>query len=177
MVRATFSLLASFAGVGAIMVLLLVEYVGVALFFMMGVEMVVMAIYMVAFMMNPAGINPMQMLHQRRVATAVGVAVAGALAAVAVAADLPEAPLVAPADTIRALGHELMGGSMLLMQTVGVTLATTMVAAVVLSSARGRFGPADDGSRPPPLDPDEQVEAEPAQAAARGDGHGHGGHG
>lgn len=155
MVRATFSLLVSFCNVGAILVLLLAEYLGVALFFMMGVEMVVMAIFMVAFMMNPAGLNPMEMIHQPRVAIVVGVAAAGLLGLVAVLADLQEVALVAPEDTIRALGHELMGGSMLLMQTVGVTLVATMVGAVALSAAGGRFGAADEGSVPPSIDPDD----------------------
>jgi len=137
MVRATFALLASFANVGAILVLLLAEYLGVALFFMMGVEMVVMAIFMVAFMMNPAGLNPMEMVHLPRTAIVVGVVAAAALGVVAVVGEFDQVALVAPADTIRALGHELMGGSMLLMQTVGVTLVTTMVGAVALSSASG----------------------------------------
>lgn len=184
MVRATFSLLASFINVGAILVLLLAEYLGVALLFMMAAEMVVMVIFMVAFMMNPAGLNPMQMIHQPRVAIVAGVGATGALAAIAVAADLPEVALVAPEDTIRALGHELMGGSMLLMQTVGVTLMTTMVGAVVLCGARGRFGAADDGSVPPLIDPDDPdsrpdlvVEAGDPHAGHDGGGHDHGDHG
>lgn len=182
MVRATFALLASFANVGAILVLLLAEYLGVALFFMMGVEMVVMAIFMVAFMMNPAGLNPMEMVHLPRTAIVVGVLAAATLGVVAVVGEFDQVALVAPADTIRALGHELMGGSMLLMQTVGVTLVTTMVGAVALSSASGRFGTADEGSMPPSLDPDDpstrpdlaDEDAAPTDPHAA---HHHGGHG
>ena len=182
MVRATFALLASFANVGAILVLLLAEYLGVALFFMMGVEMVVMAIFMVAFMMNPAGLNPMEMIHLPRAAITAGVALAVVLGAVAVGADLPHVALVAPEDTIRALGHELMGGSMLLMQTVGVTLVATMVGAVALSAASGRFGPSDDGSVPPavdPHDPSTRPDLDGADEPSGGHDHhgGHGGHG
>ena len=110
MVRATFALLASFANVGAILVLLLAEYLGVALFFMMGVEMVVMAIFMVAFMMNPAGLNPMEMVHLPRTAIAAGVAVAVALGAVALGADLPTVAVVAPEDTIRGSGTSSWAG-------------------------------------------------------------------
>ena len=186
MVRATFALLTSFANVGAIMVLLLAEYLGVALFFMMGVEMVVMAIFMVAFMMNPAGLNPMEMIHLPRTAIVAGVAVAVVLGAVALGADLTTVALVMPEDTIRALGHELMGGSMLLMQTVGVTLVATMVGAVALSSASGRYGAADEGSVPPSIDPDDPSTRPdlPEDAGDDGGGHdhhmhhgGHGGHG
>lgn len=181
MVRATFALLASFANVGAILVLLLAEYLGVALFFMMGVEMVVMAIFMVAFMMNPAGLNPMEMVHLPRTAIVVGVLAAATLGVVAVVGEFDQVALVAPADTIRALGHELMGGSMLLMQTVGVTLVTTMVGAVALSSASGRFGIADEGSVPPSLDPDDPSTrpdlAEEDAAPTDPHAHHHGGHG
>lgn len=181
MVRATFALLASFANVGAILVLLLAEYLGVALFFMMGVEMVVMAIFMVAFMMNPAGLNPMEMVHLPRTAIVVGVLAAATLGVVAVVGEFDQVALVAPADTIRALGHELMGGSMLLMQTVGVTLVTTMVGAVALSSASGRFGTADEGSVPPSLDPDDPSTrpdlAEEDAAPTAPHAHHHGGHG
>lgn len=177
MVRATFALLASFVNVGAILVLLLAEYLGIALLFMMGVEMVVMAIFMVAFMMNPAGLNPMEMIHQPRVAIVVGVAGAAGLGAVAVMADVPAAALVAPGGTIRALGHELMGGSMLLMQAVGVTLMTTMIGAVILSGAQGRFGAADAGSVPPSIDPDDPA-TRPDLVEEGGDPHaGHHGHG
>ncbi len=177
MVRATFSLLASFCNVGAIMVLLLAEYLGVALFFMMGVEMVVMVVFMVAFMMNPAGLNPMEMIHQPRVAIAVGAAAAVLLGTTAVMADLREVSLVAPEDTIRALGHELMGGSMLLMQTVGVTLVATMVGAVALSAAGGRFGTADDGSVPPSIDPADPSTRPDLVDDGDGDPHAHHGHG
>lgn len=183
MVRATFALLVSFLDVGAIMVLLLAEYLGVALFFMMAVEMTVMALFMVAYMMNPAGLNPMQMVHQPRVAVVVGVASAVGLGAVAVLADLPSVALVAPQETIRALGEEIMGESMILMQTAGITLLATMIGAVALTAADGRFGPATEGSRPPPLDPDapEQSDERRGDRAAGHHGHhahgGHGGHG
>ena len=198
MVRASFALLASLLNVGGIMVLLAGEYLGVALFFMMAVEMTVMAIFMVAFMMNPAGLNPMQMVHQHGIAMGAGVVSFVVLAFVAFAAAFPDAPVTAPDDTIRALGHELMGGSMMLMQSVGITILATMVGGAVLASKWGRFGASDEGSLPPPLDPDNpEADAPPAprrdphaghhmghdmEAHDMGGGHrgdmgGHGGHG
>lgn len=57
MVRASFLLLLSFIAVGLIMLLLAAPYIGVATIFMMAVEMMVMALFMVMFMMNPAGLN------------------------------------------------------------------------------------------------------------------------
>ena len=80
MVRASFLLLVSFIAVAGIMLLLAAPYIGVATIFMMAVEMMVMALFMVAFMMNPAGLNPMMMVHQSRLAMAAGVAAFGGLA-------------------------------------------------------------------------------------------------
>lgn len=188
MVRATFSLLVSFCNVGALLVLLLAEYLGVAMFFMMGVEMTIMAIYMVAFMMNPAGLNPMQMVHQPKIAAGVGVLCAVGFASVALAADLDAVALVDPSGTIRAVGLELMGSSMLLMQVVGVTLVATMVGAVVLSTSSGRFGPADEGSVPPAMVPGDDSTRPGVGVGGSDDGRqaghdhgsrhtGHGGHG
>ena len=182
MVRASFALLASLLNVGAVMVLLAGEYLGMALWFMMAVEMTVMAIFMVAFMMNPAGLNPMQMVHQHRTAIAAGAGVFAGLAATVLVADLPARPLPSHTDTIRALGHEVMGGSMLVMQTVGVTLVATMIGATILTSARGRYGPSDEGSLPPSLDPTAPPDAPVlpvghAPGSVGGGGHeGHGGH-
>ncbi len=153
MVRATYLLLASFLNVGAILVLLLAEYLGIALLFMMTVEMIVMGLFMVMFMMNPAGLNPMNMVHQPRVAAAAGAAAAIGLAAVAVFADFPAAPVDNSAATIRRLGIELLGGSMLVFESIGVTLLATMVCAVILSSATGRFGDGYEGSVAPALEP------------------------
>jgi NADH:ubiquinone oxidoreductase subunit 6 (subunit J) len=157
MVRAAFLLLASFLNVGAILVLLIAEYLGAALLFMMTVEMVVMAVFMVMFMMNPAGLNPMNMVHQPRIAVGAGVAAAAGVWCVALFADFPDRPLgeAVSTDSIRDLGHELLGPSMLVFESAGVTLLATMVCAVVLSSARGRFGEATGGSVAPPLDPDD----------------------
>ena len=189
MVRATFLLLASFLNVGAILLLLTARYLGFALMFMMTVEMIVMAIFMVAFMMNPGGLNPMSMVHQPRVAAAAGWAAFVGGVAVALLADFPDNPVPAEADVIANFGRELLGGSSLVFQTVGVTLAASMIGAVVLSSRRSRYGEGlgDDGSLPPPLDPatgelPDGVLPEPGEAGhahAHGDsgGHGHqGGH-
>lgn len=175
MVRATFALLASFLNAGAIMLLLLGEYLGTALFFMMAVEMTVMGLFMVAFMMNPAGLNPMQMVHQQRLSVAAGAVTFGALSGLAFAVDWPDRPLRDPAGTIRALGHEVMGDSMLVMETVGVTLLATIVGAVILSSHRGRFGAGDEGSLPPALDP--ATGERPGPVAVRQGHDHHGGHG
>ena len=153
MVRASFSLMLSFVAVGAIGVLLSAPYIGVATVFMMAVEMMVMAIFMVMFMMNTAGLNPMVMVHQHRLSIGAGAFVFAGLAAAALLSDPPRNPVSSEADVVADLGHELLGPSMLIFESAGVTLLATMVGAVILSSRRGRYGHSDKGSRPPGLEP------------------------
>lgn len=181
MVRASFALLASFLNVAAILVLLLAEYLGVALIFMMALEMTVMALFMVAFMMNPAGLNPMQMVHQHRLAIGLGAGTAAALCAVAIFARFPTRPRTDASGTIEALGAELLGGSMLVFESAGVTLLATMIGAVILSARSSRTGgPADEGSHPPPIVPGDDAtipDATTPDVEGAGGGHHHGGHG
>ena len=151
---------------------------------MMTVEMVVMALFMVMFMMNPAGLNPMNMVHQPRLAAIAGVVAAAGIWAVALLRRLPRSPprAVEPAvreQAIRDLGTELLGGSMLVFETAGVTLLATMVCAVVLSSARGRVRRRrTTASVAPPLEPggDHRPEDDLVDAGGGHDMHGHGGH-
>lgn len=177
MVRASFALLASFLNVGAILILLLAEYLGVALFFMMAVEMTVMALFMVAFMMNPAGLNPMSMVHQQRASIGFGIAGGAALGMVAVLADLPQRPVEHVGGSIAALGKELLGDSMLIFESAGVTLLATMLGAIILSARSSRFGAASDaGSQPPPLDPDDPQSVPDVRPQQDGGHAHHGGH-
>jgi NADH-quinone oxidoreductase subunit J len=152
MVRAAFWLLASFVAVGAILVLLAAEFLGVVLILMMAGEMLVMAVVMVMYMMNPAGLNPMFMVHQHRFAVAAGVVSFGGLSVVALTVDFPDEPADPSIDATAELGFELLGDSMLVFQTAGVALLATMVGAIALASRDGRFGPADEGSLEPALE-------------------------
>lgn len=172
MVRASFFLLVSFLAVGGILLLLAAQYLGFALWFMMAVEMMVMALFMVMFMMNPAGLNPMNMVHQEKVAVGAGVASFLVLGWIAVTGDFPVRDVAPPPDPIARLGTELLGGSMLIFETAGVTLLAAMIGAVILSSRRGRFGDADEGSRPPGLTPGGEPAGKPPEEDEDG-GHGH----
>lgn len=153
MVGASFLLLISFIAVAGIMLLLAAPYIGLATIFMMAVEMMVMALFMVAFMMNPAGLNPMMMVHQSRFAKVAGISAFLGLSAAIITADLPDQVVSADAPVIHDLGIELLGPSMLPFESAGVTLLAAMIAAVVLSARSGRFGASDEGSRPPSLQP------------------------
>lgn len=153
MVRASFILMLSFIAAGAIMLLLAAPYIGIATVFMMAVEMMVMALFMVMFMMNPAGLNPMSMVHQNRFAAGAGIAAFAGLTTAILLSDLPRERVAQGAPVIHDLGTELLGPSMLIFESAGVTLLAAMIASVVLSARSGRFGPSDEGSRPPGLEP------------------------
>jgi NADH-quinone oxidoreductase subunit J len=149
MVRAAYWLLVSFVGVGLIMVLLKAQFLGVILILMMGGEMTIMAVFMVMFMMNPAGLNPMVMVHQNRTAIGAGLGSFVLLAGVGVFARFPHVAAPANAKPTAELGTELLGNSMLVFQTAGVALLSAMIGAIAITSVRGRFGRADEGSDAP----------------------------
>ncbi|MGH2749222.1 MAG: NADH-quinone oxidoreductase subunit J family protein [Actinomycetota bacterium] len=178
MVRAAYWLLASFVCVGAILVLLEAEFLGLVVMLMMAGEMTIMAFVMVMFMMNPAGLNPMLMVHQHRTAISAGIAAFLVLSGAALATDFPDAPAQQTARATEELGAELLGESMLVFESAGVALLSTMIGAVVLASRRGRFGNAEEESIEPPLQPDEESIAAPAQQSDEGEHehHEHGGH-
>ncbi|HZD25141.1 MAG TPA: NADH-quinone oxidoreductase subunit J, partial [Alphaproteobacteria bacterium] len=91
--------------------------------------------------------------HQHRLAAAIGIATFAALTIAVLFSDLPDNPVDPARPVIHDLGVELLGRSMLVFETAGVTLLATMIGAVILSSRSGRYGPADEGSLPPPLEP------------------------
>ena len=192
MVRAAYWLMASFVAVAGILLLLRSEFLGLVLILMMAGEMTIMAVFMVMFMMNPAGLNPMRMVHQPRTAAAAGIAAFAGLAAVGLFGDFPERPLEAGGaeEVTAALGRELLGDSMLAFETAGVALLATMIGSLALASRKGRFGAADEGSEPPALpewaralsEPEGEEEERSHPHSHRhhggdGGGHDHAGHG
>ena len=165
MVRAAFWLLASFMGTGGILLLLHAHFLGFVLILMMAGEMTIMAVFMVMFMMNPAGLNPMNMVHQHRASIGAGVAAFVGVAAVGVWGRFPDRPLAEAVPVTTELGIELLGDSMLIFETAGVALLATMIGAIALASRRGRFGDADAGSEPPPSKSTSAAEPEPVSRA------------
>ena len=168
MVRATYWLLASFVAVALILLILGARFLGLSLLLMMAGEMSVMVIFMVAFMMNPAGLNPMMMVHQHRTSIIAGIVAFLALGAVGVVVDFPQRPATQDeAQVTFELGVEELGNSMLVMQSAGAVLLATMIGTIAIASRRGRYGMADEGSVPPPLDPgragDALVSSEPEE--------------
>ncbi|HUN34708.1 MAG TPA: NADH-quinone oxidoreductase subunit J [Trebonia sp.] len=166
MARVTIALLASFLAVGGLLIGLGLAYLGVVVILMMTMEMVIMAVFMVAYMENPAGLVRAASSGRRPVSLAFSTTVFGLLAAGIFVARWPHragAPLQArmplraggpPRDATFQLGDALMGPQMLTMVTLGVALLATMVGAVALASGRGRYDRfGDDLKGRPPADP------------------------
>ncbi len=151
MARATFALLASFLSVAGILLALDLVYLAVVTALMMTIEMAIMAVFMIMFMMNPAGLMPMTMVHNTKGSAVAG---AGAFALLVVGIwtiDWPTGNPPRPADSTRQLGEAIMGSHMLVMLVIGIALFATILAGTVLATARGRydrFGPGLDAKRP-----------------------------
>jgi NADH-quinone oxidoreductase subunit J len=154
MARVTFALLASLCCVGGVVTVLDLPYLGVVIVLMMVMEMVIMAVFMIAYMMNPAGLMPMSMLHNKRGSLAISTVVFAALVAAIFAVRWPERTGARPKDTTFQVGMSLMGEQMLTMVTLGFVLLATMVGATVLATRRGRYDRfGDDLDRRPAKDP------------------------
>ena len=139
MARATFALLASFLAVAGVLLALDLVYLAVVTALMMTIEMAIMAVFMIMFMMNPAGLMPMTMVHNAR-----GSAVTGAGAFVVLTLgiwliDWPTREVSRPPDSTRQLGEAIMGSHMLVMLVIGIGLFATILAGTVLATARGRY--------------------------------------
>jgi NADH-quinone oxidoreductase subunit J len=151
MARATFSLLASFLCVGIELLLIDLHYLGVLVILMMIMEMLVMAVFMIMYMMNPAGLMPMVMVHNNRGALLISGGVFVFLAAGIMVTRWPERVGAPPRDVTFDLGQALMGPKMLVMMVLGVAILATMIASVLLATHRGRYdryGDALDAGRP-----------------------------
>jgi NADH-quinone oxidoreductase subunit J len=154
MARATFALAVSFVAVGGVLLLLDLDYLGVVVVVMMVMEMAIMAVFMVAYMMNPAGLMPMAMYHDKARAMSVAVGTFVVLAGGAVLVDWPERQGAPPADVTEQAGQGIMGSHMLVMMGIGAVILTTIVSALVLATARGRYDRlGDDLKARPARDP------------------------
>ena len=135
MVRSALALLFSQAAVGCMFLAMQAEFLGVLQIMMMATEMSIMAIFMVMFMMDPGGLGEMDMTHQRRLSLwAGGIGLLAALMLVWLPDWGPVALSVPGAhEQAQALGRELLGRSMLVFQSAGLTILTAMVAATMVA--------------------------------------------
>jgi len=151
MARATFALLASFLAVAGILVALRLPYLAFVTALMMTIEMALMAVFMIMFMMNPAGLMPMTMVHNPRGSAVLGAATFVLLTVGVWSVDWPTRDGAVPVDSTRQLGEAIMGSHMLVMLVIGVGLFATIIAGTVLATARGRYdrlGAELDAARP-----------------------------
>ena len=151
MARATFALLASFLAVAGVLLALDLVYLAVVTALMMTIEMAIMAVFMIMFMMNPAGLMPMTMVHNAKGSAVIGAATFVVLTVGIWTIDWPTRNPTRPADSTRQLGEAIMGSHMLVMLVIGISLFATILAGTVLATARGRydrFGPGLDADRP-----------------------------
>lgn len=139
MARATFALAVSFLAVAAELLLLDLDYLGLVVALMMTMEMAVMAVFMIAYMMNPGGLMPMAMYHNKAGAMAISVSTFVVLGAGALLVDWPQRGGPPPADPTRQLGTGLMDDKMLVMMAVSAVMFATIAGATVLSAARSRY--------------------------------------
>lgn len=155
MARVTIALLVSFLASGGLLILLGLGYLGVVVILMMVMEMIIMAVFMIAYMMNPAGLMPMTMYHNKPWSLGISTAVFLLLGSGVFLVPWPRArPGSGPASPAFQLGTALMGPQMLTMITLGLVLFATMVTAVLLAAHRGRYDRfGDDLRRRPPSDP------------------------
>ncbi len=135
MVRSALALLFSQTALGALFLSMQAEFLGVLQIMMMATEMSIMAIFMVMFMMDPGGLGEMDMTHQKRLSLAAGFVAFAAAVAAAVFVDWGPVAGVAPdaAQQTHDLGIELLGRSMLIFETAGVTILTAMIAATAVA--------------------------------------------
>ena len=139
MARATFALLASFLAAAGVFLALDLVYLAVVTALMMTIEMAIMAVFMIMFMMNPAGLMPMTMVHNGLGSAIAGAAVFAVLTVGIWTVDWPSRQGEPPADSTRQLGEAIMGSHMLVMLVVGVGLFATILAGTVLATNRGRY--------------------------------------
>ena len=135
MVRSALALLFSQTAVGCMFLAMQTEFLGVLQIMMMATEMSIMAIFMVMFMMDPGGMGKMDMTHQKRLSLwAGGIGLLAALLLVWLPDWGPVALSVSGAHEQAAdLGRELLGRSMLIFQSAGLTILTAMVAATMVA--------------------------------------------
>ena len=98
-----------------------------------------MVVFMVMYMMNPAGLMSMTMVHNQKGSLAIAVGTFAVLAAGIYLVDWPTSRSPRPADPTRQLGEALMGSKMLVMIVLGLALFATIVTTVVLATHRGRY--------------------------------------
>jgi len=139
MVRAAYLLLASFLAVAFIVIMLGNDFIGSIMILMMTGEMVLMAVFMVMFMMNPGGLMPMNMVHQPKFALIASVSVFALMTILILTTDWQIHSTQMPADVTYAIGESMMTKNMMIFLTAGMALLACMISSLALALHRGRY--------------------------------------
>ena len=139
MVRAAFLLLISFLAVAFIVIMLGNDFIGAIMILMMTGEMVLMAVFMVMFMMNPGGLMPMNMVHQHKFAAIASIAVFVLMVALILSTDWQIHSTQMPADVTYAIGESMMTKNMMIFLSAGMALLACMISSLALALHRGRY--------------------------------------
>ncbi len=107
------------------------EFLGVLNLMMMATEMVIMAIFMMMFMMDPGGMGDMDMSHQKKLSILFAILTGACFVMIAVFSkwQITGEGVPAPAQQNHDLGIELMQRSMMIFETAGVSILVAMIAA------------------------------------------------
>ena len=138
MVQAALYLFASFVAAAGLFFVVGAEFLGAVQILMMVGEMAIMALFMVMYMHMPGGQMEMDMSHQKTVAKAVTVLFTVGLGVLIFTQDWGGAQAL-PGDQIASLGHELLGRSMIIFETAGVTILVAMIGGIMLAKKGGRY--------------------------------------
>lgn len=140
MVQAALYLFASFVAAAGLFFILGAEFLGAIQILMMVGEMVIMALFMVMFMMMPGGNMEMDMSHQKLVSKFMAAVFMVGMAGLILTQGWGGAkPL--PEDQIASLGKELLERSMITFETAAVAILVAMIGAVILTKKGGRYSP------------------------------------
>lgn len=140
MVQAALYLFASFVASAVLFYVLGAEIMGTLQILMMVGEGVVMALFMVMYMMMPGGQMEMDMSHQKRPAKAVAALVIVGMAALVFTQDWgPARPL--PEDQVAELGKEQLERSLVIFESAAATILVAMLGAIILTKKGGRYSP------------------------------------
>lgn len=107
------------------------EFLGVLNLMMMATEMVIMAIFMMMFMMDPGGMGNMDMSHQKKMSILFAILTGACFIMIAIFSkwQITDEIVPAPAKQNHDLGIELMQRSMMIFETAGVSILVAMIAA------------------------------------------------
>lgn len=139
-VRASFALLLCFASTALLLLGLNSSFLAAAALLVLAAEALITAVFVVAFMINPAGLRPAPTLHQPRLAAVAGATAFLVLVLCAFATRFPVPAAWAPESVTAALAQELLSDSLFIFALAGAVILAAAIAVITVAGRRGRYG-------------------------------------